>query len=133
MTAERVALADRIRAALPRDRAVREVSMFGGLSFMADDSLVAAARRNGDLLVRIDPARSDELLTLPGASPAVMGADRSMGPGWITVSQESLTTDRQLAFWMQVALDHLDNSPLSAGREPPPAGLDDRDPERRSN
>ena len=62
MTVEREALADRIRAVLPDDRSVREVSMFGGLSFMVHDSMVVSAGRNGDLLVRIDPARNDELL-----------------------------------------------------------------------
>jgi len=107
MTAEREALADRIRAALPRDRPVREVSMFGGLSFMVDDSMVVAAGRNGDLLVRINPARHDELLNVPGAKPAVMGADRPMGPGWITVSHDGLATDDQLTFWTQVGLEHL--------------------------
>jgi hypothetical protein len=106
MTAEREALADRVRAALPHDRRVREVSMFGGLSFMVDDSMVVAAGRDGDLLVRIAPERNDELLGVPGAKPAVMGADRPMGPGWITVSHDGLTTDGQLAFWIQVGLEH---------------------------
>jgi len=102
---EREALADRVRAALPQDRQLREVSMFGGLSFMVDGSLIVAAGRGGDLLVRIDPARHDELLDAPGASPAVMGADRPMGPSWITVSHDALTTGQQLAFWIQVGLD----------------------------
>ncbi len=106
MTAEREALADRVRAALPHDRPVREVSMFGGLSFMVDDSMVVAVSRDGDLLVRIDPARNGELLNVPGARPAVMGADRPMGPGWITVSQDGLTTDEQLAFWTGVGPEH---------------------------
>ena len=106
MTAEREALADRVRAALPQDRPVREVSMFGGLSFMVDESMVVAVRRDGDLLVRIDPARNDELLNVPGAKPAVMGTDRPMGPGWITVSRDGLRTDQQLAFWTGVGLEH---------------------------
>ena len=106
MTTEREALADRVRAALPHDRRVREVSMFGGLSFMVDDSMVVAAGRNGDLLVRIDLAGYDELLNVPGAQPAVMGVDRAMRPGWITVSGDDLTSDKQLAFWMQVGLEH---------------------------
>lgn len=106
MTAEREALAERVRAALPHNRRVREVSMFGGLSFMVDDSMVVAAGRDGDLLVRIDPGRSDELLNVPGAKPAVMGADRPMGPGWISISCEGLATDTQLAFWTQVGVEH---------------------------
>ena len=106
MTAEREALAARVRAALPHDRPLREVSMFGGLSFMVDDSMVVAVRRDGDLLVRIDPARHDELLDVAGARPAVMGTDRPMGAGWITVSADGLTTDEQLAFWIDVGLEH---------------------------
>jgi hypothetical protein len=106
MTVEREALAERVRAALPQDRPVREVSMFGGLSFMVEDSMVVAAGRDGRLLVRTDPTRGSELLGLPGAEPAVMGADRPMGPGWIRVSSDGLVTDEQLAFWVQVGLDH---------------------------
>ena len=106
MTAERESLAERVRTALPDTRPVREVSMFGGLSFMVEDSMVVAAGRDGRLLVRIDPARHDELLGVPGAEPAVMGADRPMGPGWIRVAADGLRTDEQLAFWVDVGLDH---------------------------
>jgi TfoX/Sxy family transcriptional regulator of competence genes len=106
MTEEHQALAVRVRAALPQERAVREVSMFGGLSFMLDNRLVVSVNRDGSLLVRIDPDRSAELLSVPDAEPAVMGADRPMGPGWITVTANGLTTDQQLADWVGVALQH---------------------------
>lgn len=106
MTAAREALAERVRAALAQDLPVREVSMFGGLSFMVEGSMVVAAGREGDLLVRIDPARSDELLAVPGAKPAVMGTDRPMGPGWIAVSHDRLVANEQLAFWIDVGLEH---------------------------
>ena len=111
MTVERQALAVRIRAALPGGRAVREVSMFGGLSFMVDDSMVVAAGRDGGLLVRVLPGRYEELLTVPGARPAVMGSKhRPMGPGWISVAPDGLATDEQLAFWTQVGLEHQASS-----------------------
>jgi TfoX/Sxy family transcriptional regulator of competence genes len=110
MTAEREVLAKRIRALLPHDRLLREVPMFGGLSFMVDGSMVVAAGRDGDLLVRIHPARHDELLQVTGARPAMMGAERPMGPGWITVSHDGLTTDEQLAFWIRVGLEHRNAS-----------------------
>lgn len=80
--------------------------MFGGLSFMLEDSMVVAVTRDASLLVRVDPARSAELLAVPGAIPAVMGADRPMGPGWITVTADGVTTDRQLTDWIAVALHH---------------------------
>jgi TfoX/Sxy family transcriptional regulator of competence genes len=108
MTTEREALAERVRALLPHDRLLREVSMFGGLSFMVDDGMVVAAGRDGDLLVRIDPARHDELLQVTGARPAMMGAERPMGPGWIAVSHDGVTTDDQLAFWVRLGMEHRD-------------------------
>jgi TfoX/Sxy family transcriptional regulator of competence genes len=106
MTEQRQALAARVRAALPQDRAVREVSMFGGLSFMLDNRMIVSVNRDGNLLVRVDPDRSAELLSVPDAQPAVMGADRRMGPGWITVTANGLTTDQQLTDWIEVALQH---------------------------
>jgi hypothetical protein len=80
--------------------------MFGGLSFMLDNRMVVSVNRDGGLLVRVDPGRSAELLSVPDAQPAVMGADRPMGPGWITVTASGLTTDQQLTEWIQVALQH---------------------------
>lgn len=106
MTEERQDLTDRVRAALPPDRVVREVSMFGGRAFMLDDRMVVSVHRDGSLLVRVDPERSAELLALPGAGPAVMGADRPMGPGWVTVTADGLAGDHELARWIGVALEH---------------------------
>jgi hypothetical protein len=80
--------------------------MFGGLSFMLDNRMVVSVNRDGSLLVRVDPGRSAELLSGPDAQPAVMGADRPMGPGWITVTANGLTTDQQLTDWIQVALQY---------------------------
>jgi TfoX/Sxy family transcriptional regulator of competence genes len=97
-------LAARIRTALS-DREVREVRMFGGLSFMVDGRMLVAAREES-LLVRIDPERFDELTRLPGATGAAMGKGRTMGPGWITVEHEQLRTDADLDFWLRQALDH---------------------------
>jgi TfoX/Sxy family transcriptional regulator of competence genes len=97
-------LADRVRAVLASEPSTREVTMFGGLSFMVNERMVVAARRDGDLLVRVDPERDGELVALPGARRAEMGAGRSMGPGWISVAGASLVTDDALTFWTDVAL-----------------------------
>src|SRR5690554_4809515 len=87
------ALAERIRTALPTGHTIREVAMFGGRAFMLDEVMVVSVGKNGDLLVRIDPDRYDELTGLPAARPARMGTDRPMGRGWITVDSSALTTD----------------------------------------
>lgn len=99
-------LTDRVRATLAAESSTREVSMFGGLSFMVNDKMVVAARNNGGLLVRVDPRRSSELLARPGAEPAEMGTGRDMGPGWIHVSEKGLADDDALSFWIDVALEY---------------------------
>ena len=68
MTLDRDWLANRIRTALTDERSTSEVSMLGGLSFMMNDKMVVSVRSDGDLLVRIDPARHDELVARPGRS-----------------------------------------------------------------
>ncbi|PWJ46898.1 TfoX N-terminal domain-containing protein [Quadrisphaera granulorum] len=101
MTAQQDLL-ERVRHAL-RDRSPREVSMFGGMSFMVEGRMVAAARREGALLLRIDPSTAAELLARPGAHPALMGADRPMGDGWISVDPSALEGSG-LDTWLAPAL-----------------------------
>lgn len=98
-------LVERVRDALAAHR-VREVRMFGGLSFMVDEKMVVCVRGDGDLLVRADPERADELLALDGAHTSEMGSGRPMSKSWISVGPESLGSDDDLAFWLAVALEH---------------------------
>jgi len=97
------ALARRVRHELA-GRVTREVTMFGGLSFMVDEALTVAARRDGSLLVRVDPSARAEALRRPGAEPAAMRNGREMGEGWLSVRPEGLTTDDGLRSWLDVAL-----------------------------
>ena len=110
MPPDRTRLRDRIRALLEAKSPTREVPMFGGLSFLVNEKMVASVRSDGDLLVRVDPERSPELATLPGARPAEMGAGRAMGPGWMCVAEEAIATDEQLSFWVDVALEYNDRT-----------------------
>ena len=66
-------LAERIRTLLPGDAAVSERAMFGGLAFLVGGHMAVAASGQGGLLVRVDPAGSDELLSTGGAVPMEMG------------------------------------------------------------
>ena len=94
--------ADRIRALLTIP--YLEKAMFGGRSFMVDDKMLLNVRGGGELLVRVDPERSDQLVAEYGAAVAEMGAGRSMGPSWLTVPAEGFATDEQLRFWLDEAL-----------------------------
>ncbi len=96
-------LADRIREALAANPSVREVPMFGGLSFLVNESMVVSASSSGGLLVRADPERAGELLATTGAQPAEMGAGRAMGNSWISVAGQTIASDRDppvaLGWW----------------------------------
>jgi TfoX/Sxy family transcriptional regulator of competence genes len=101
MTAQKD-LVERVREALS-DRDPREVPMFGGVSFMVEGRMVVAARRDGELLLRIDPTAAKDLLARPGCHPALMGTDRPMGDGWISVEQAALQ-GAGLDAWLEPAL-----------------------------
>lgn len=100
----RETLVERLRQLLATRDAVREVRMFGGLAFMIEDQMAVSAGATGDLLVRVDPLRYDELLER-GATPATMGAERPMGRGWISLPGSRLKADTELAFWLEVGID----------------------------
>ena len=95
-------LIERVREALS-DRSPREVSMFGGVSFMIEGRMVVAARREGELLLRIDPTAAKDLLARPGAHPALMGADRPKGDGGFSIDQATLQ-GAGLDAWLEPAL-----------------------------
>lgn len=97
-------IAERIRALLVDQPSTREVAMFGGLSFMVDDKMVVNVRRSGDLLVRVDPDRSADLVADHGARIAEMGPGRSMGPSWLDVPADLVPDDDRLRFWIDVAM-----------------------------
>lgn len=96
-------LAERIRAGLSGRSAVREVRMFGGLSFMVDEKLAVCAGSHGDLMVRVDPARADDLVAETPARYAEMRG-RRMGKGWLVVSSTDVTDEEALNFWIATAV-----------------------------
>jgi TfoX/Sxy family transcriptional regulator of competence genes len=96
-------LAEEVRDRLAAEGcAVEEKRMFGGLGFMVDGNLAVAASRRGGLLVRTDPADSEELLALPGVEPMEMRG-RPM-PGWLFVGPEALDKENAVDGWVDRAL-----------------------------
>lgn len=108
-------LADRLREALADEPAVREVSMFGGLSFLVNGKLALTANNRGDLMLRCDPARVGEL-TGKGARIAEMRG-RQMSRGWLVVSSEDIEADEDFTFWLGVALDYNKAHQASPSRQ----------------
>src|SRR5437762_11712126 len=65
-------LANRIREVVLSERGVTEQRMFGGLAFLINGNMAVSASGQGGLLLRVDPARTDELLRKPHARPFEM-------------------------------------------------------------
>src|SRR4051812_10912011 len=94
-------LAARIRALLDGESGVTEKAMFGGLAFLVGGNMAVAASGQGGLLVRVDPAESDELVAGGTAQLMEMGGRRMAG--WLRVPNEALRTKPGLARWVKRA------------------------------
>lgn len=106
-------LAECIREALAGHQQVREVRMFGGLSFMVNGKMAAVADSRGRLMLRCDPDRADELLTRPGTDwPEMRG--RKMGKGWIVVDADRTASADEVGPWIDEALEY--NTKLTKAR-----------------
>jgi len=104
MNEKRAELADRIRSLLADETSLEDKRMFGSIAFMVEGRMLVAAWGEGNLLVRVDPARSVHLLDREGVGIAEMGTKRTvMGPGWLDVDAEVIGDDEQLLFWLDVA------------------------------
>ncbi|MFC7501435.1 TfoX/Sxy family protein [Nocardioides sp. CPCC 206347] len=96
-------LAGRLRALLDDDpalagHAVTEKKMFGGLAFLVGGHMAVAASGQGGLLVRVEPAATEDLLATTAAFPMEMRG-RAMN-GWLRVDDADVETDDQLATWV---------------------------------
>jgi hypothetical protein len=102
-------LADRIRELVSGEPALGEKKMFGGLAFLIAGNMAIAASGQGGVLVRVDPADSDALVTSTNALVAVMRG-RPM-PGWLRVGPDDLRTKRQLAKWVKLGTTYARSLP----------------------
>ena len=93
------ALAERIRQLVAGEPNLSEKKMFGGLAFLLGGNMAIAASGQGGILVRVDPAESDELVSTTTATVAVM-RDRPM-PGWLRVPTGDVASDDELAAWVE--------------------------------
>ncbi len=60
-------LADRIRELLVGESDLTEMKMFGGLAFLIRRNMAVAASGQGGILVRVDPAESEKLVSRTSA------------------------------------------------------------------
>jgi TfoX/Sxy family transcriptional regulator of competence genes len=92
-------LANLIRELLASEPGVTEKKMFGGLAFLVGGNMAVAASGQGGLMVRCDPAQTDELVSRPHAEPMVMRG-REMD-GWLRVDADGVQTEGDLRPWVE--------------------------------
>jgi len=102
-------LADRIRELLPDDADVSERKMFGGLAFLIGGNMAVAASGQGGMMVRVDPAASDDLVATTDARPLEMRG-RPM-QGWLRVDSHDVETERRLATWVSLGTTYAASLP----------------------
>lgn len=102
-------LADRIRELVGSESDLTERKMFGGLAFLIGGNMAVAASGQGGVLVRVDPAQSDTLVTTTNARPMEMRG-RPM-QGWLRVDAEDVRTKRQLAKWVELGTTYARSLP----------------------
>ena len=103
------ALAERIRELVAGEVGLAEKKMFGGLSFLVGGNMAVGASGQGGLLVRVDPAESDGLVSSTPARPMEMGG-RSM-QGWLRVDTEDLQSDEALRDWVELGVSYARSLP----------------------
>ena len=87
MAADEV-LVNRLRDLVGSAPDVAEQRMFGGVAFLAGGHLAVAASGQGGLMVRVDPADTDELVARPGVRPFEMRG-RPLD-GWVRVDADAV-------------------------------------------
>jgi hypothetical protein len=91
-------LADRIREVVQDEPGLSEQRMFGGLAFLIDGHMAAAASGQGGILLRVDPAETESLVDEPHVGRFEMRG-RQMD-GWLRVDPEAVDTDASLREWV---------------------------------
>jgi TfoX/Sxy family transcriptional regulator of competence genes len=92
-------LADRVRKLVADERALTEQKMFGGLAFLVGGNMAVGVSGQGGLLVRVDPAESDELVE---STPAYLMEMRGRQMrGWLRVDADHVQTPQALATWVE--------------------------------
>jgi hypothetical protein len=71
--------------------------------------MAVGASGQGGILVRVDPAESDQLVTTTNARPMEMRG-RQMA-GWLRVDADDVRTKRQLAKWVELGASYARSLP----------------------
>ena len=97
-------LADRVREIISLTHTnIEEKKMFGGLCFMVNDKMCVGVETTR-LMVRLDPAKYDEVIEMEGCEP--MNFTGKVMKGYVFVDIDALNTKKKLEYWLNLALQY---------------------------
>ncbi|MBI5858186.1 MAG: TfoX/Sxy family protein [Sphingobacteriales bacterium] len=85
------------------EKNVEEKAMFGGLCFMVNDKMALGVEKER-LMVRLDPAKYDEVMEKEGCKP--MDFTGKVMKGFVFVDADVLNTKKKLEYWVKLALEY---------------------------
>jgi TfoX/Sxy family transcriptional regulator of competence genes len=103
-------LANRVRELVGREPGIGEKRMFGGLALMLNGTMAVVIRGAGGLMVRVDPAQSEQLRTEHGVQPTQMRG--RLMRGWITVDPSACAKDVDLRRWVNLGVTYTRSLPM---------------------
>jgi hypothetical protein len=83
--------------------------MFGGLAFLIDGNMAVSASGQGGLLLRVDPAQTDSLVSEPHVRRFEMRG-REMD-GWLRVDTSAVAADDDLRRWVRHGVGYARSLP----------------------
>ena len=102
-------LAFRLRDLLEPEAGLSEKKMFGGLAFMINGHMAVTVSRQGGLMLRVDPAQTDELLREKHAQPFEMRG--RLMDGWLRVEAAGVTKEKDLERWAAIGVSYARSLP----------------------
>ncbi len=93
-----VELTERIHALVQAEPGLTEKRMFGGLAFLIHGNMAVSASSQGGLLLRVDPAMTESLVSEPQVGRFEMRG-REMD-GWLRVDAHAVESDDDLRRWV---------------------------------
>jgi hypothetical protein len=94
-------MTERLRRATALDPRISEKRMFGGICFLLDGKILAAARRNGTLLLQVGSAAAEEHVGSEGIAYMEMKGRKARN--FIEVELGLIETEDELDGWLQLA------------------------------
>ena len=101
-------LAQRVRDMLYPLAVAEEKKMFGGIAFMVSGKLTVGVTNN-DLIVRVGLEKYQDSLRKPSVD-FFQPTGKPMA-GWVTVAPDGYHTDKEMKYWVELALEFVKTLP----------------------